>query len=70
MRILEQPTPTITVLITSSASPSPVPQTPEEREVKYQEARERIFGPPRPLDQDRPATTEDITAQTCSELDS
>ena len=56
MRILEQPTPTTTPLKTSSVSPSPVPQTPVERVGKYQEARERIFGPSRHSNQDGPTT--------------
>jgi len=56
MRILKRPAPTTTPPNTSSASSSPVPQTLAEREAKYQEARERIFGSPKLSDQDGPTT--------------
>ena len=56
MRILKRPTPTTTLSNNSSASPSPVPQTMAEREAKYQEARERIFGSPKLSDQDGQTT--------------
>jgi len=53
MRILKRPTPTTTPSNISSTSPSPDPQTLADREAKYQEARERIFGgPSNPLGKD------------------
>ncbi|KAF9645237.1 hypothetical protein BDM02DRAFT_3271842 [Thelephora ganbajun] len=55
IRILKRPTPT-TPSNNSSVSPSPVPQTLAEREAKYQEARERIFGSSTPSEQDGPTT--------------
>ena len=55
MRILKRQTPTTTPSNTS-ASPSPTPQSLTERDAKYQEARERIFGSPKPSEQDSPKT--------------
>ncbi|KAF9781267.1 hypothetical protein BJ322DRAFT_1080099 [Thelephora terrestris] len=57
MKILKRPTPTSTPSNTSSTSPSLDNKTLAEREARYQEARERIFGgPSKASGQDDPKT--------------
>ncbi|KAF9781315.1 hypothetical protein BJ322DRAFT_1080394 [Thelephora terrestris] len=57
MKILKRPTQTTTPSNTSSASPSLDNKSLAEREARYQEARERIFGgPSKPSGQDDPKT--------------
>jgi hypothetical protein len=52
MRILKRQTSAATPSNTFSTSPSPISQSLAEREAKYQEARERIFGSPKRTGQD------------------